>query len=110
MVAPAEVPTMRTLGTPDETTPGVAATTVGGGLGPGIERGAGAETGEAGAGTGAAGGGRGQGTGRGARGRGAGRESAGGRRERKRAASRLKTSPWTTRTSLKTGPTSTCRG
>ena len=110
MVAPAEVPTMRTLDTPDETTPGVAATTVGGGLGPGIERGAGAETGEAGAGTGAAGGGRGPGTGRGARGRGAGRGSAGGRKERKRAASRSKTSPWTTRTSLRTGPTSTCRG
>ena len=109
-MAPAEVPTMRTLDTPDETTPGVAATTVvGGGLGRGIERGAGAGTGEAGAGTGAAGGGRGQGTGRGARGRGAGRGSAGGRKERRRAASRSKTSPWTTRTSLKTGPTSTCR-
>ena len=109
-MAPAEVPTTRTLDTLDETTPGVAATTVGGGLGPGIERGAGAGTGEVGAGTGAAGGGRGPGTGRGARGRGAGRGSAGGRKERKRAASRSKTSPWTTRTSLRTGPTSTCRG
>ena len=59
-MAPAEVPTMRTLDTLDETTPEVAATTVGGGPGPGIERGAGAGTGEVGAGTGAAGGGRGQ--------------------------------------------------
>merc|ERR1719220_2550055 len=92
----------RILVTLVEMIPGADVMMVGEGQGRGIGGGAGA-------GTGAAGRDQGPGTGRGARGQGAGQGSAGGRRGRRRVASRSRMSQWTTRTSLKTGPTSTCR-
>ena len=111
MVAPGEVPTMRTLATPAGTTPGADVTMVGEGQGlvteegeAGVMIGGGAE-----AGTGAAERGQGPATGRGPRGRGAGPGSAGGRRGRRRAESRSRMSRWTTRMNLKMGRISTYR-